>query len=237
MRFWLHSTVKTTALAPSVTLSIVAHAVLIGAAVRGTGINARELAVTIAQKIAYLPPPDRRGSRENVVEHLEYVAIGGGALLPATGEGTVQAQGGPLREPRVGDDVGITTRVQDKSTPDPSPDSVYSVLEVEERAARTAGSAAPAYPPELMKLGTEGRVYIRFVVDSSGRADPTSIEVLHSTHPLFAEAVRSTVPMMRFTPAMVGGRRVRQAVEQNFEFRITQTSSAPVEKTRSRRAP
>jgi TonB family protein len=223
---------------PSVTLSFVAHVLLVGAAVRGTAINARELAESIAQRVAYLPPPDRRGARENLVERLEYVEIGGGistALDRSARE--AQLQGGPRPEPRAGGDAGTSLKPQEASVADPVPDSVYSVLEVEERAARTMGSAAPAYPPELMKDGVQGSVYIRFVVDTSGRADSSSLEILYASHKQFAQAVRAAVPHMSFTPATVGGKRVRQAVEQNFDFRITPTAVTPPEQTRTKRNP
>jgi TonB family protein len=86
----------------------------------------------------------------------------------------------------------------------------------------------------MMKEGKEGGVFIRFVVDSTGRADSATIEVVRATHPLFAQSVRQAVPLMMFSPASVGGRHVRQAVEQNFEFRIT---AAPAEHTKTKPVP
>jgi TonB family protein len=236
MRFWLHSTAKTTSLGPSV-LSFVAHVALVGLAVRGTAISARELVESLSQRITYLPPPDRRGGRENTVERLEYVEIGGGANVPLEGKGGLLPQGGPRPEPHFGGDVGNAIHPKEKSTADASEDSVYSVLEVEERAVRTTNSAAPVYPADLMKEGTEGGVLIRFVVDTTGHADPSSVEVVRSTHPAFTASVRAAIPQMSFTPAMVGGRHVRQAVEQNFEFRITTPPPAVAEQTRTKRAP
>jgi len=236
MRFWLHSSVKTTALGPSV-LSFAAHVALVGLAVRGTAINARELIENVSQRITYLPPPDRRGGRETTVERLQYVEVGGGAIVPLEGIGGLQPQGGPRPQPRLGGDEGTTVRPKEESRAEQSQDSVYSVLEVEERAVRTATSAAPVYPAELMKEGTEGGVLIRFVVDTTGRADPATIEVVRTTHPAFAASVRAAVPQMSFTPAMVGGRHVRQAVEQNFEFRITTPPPTVAEQTRTKRSP
>ncbi len=220
---------------PSATLSLVAHLALIGAAVRGTAINARALDEAMQQIIAYLPPPDRRGSRENTVERLEYVEVGGGAPVLADGRGQVSAQGGPRPDPKVGDTHEVEAPPQEKSFAEPSQDSVYSVLEVEERAIRTTTSAAPSYPDKLMKDGTEGGVLVRFVVDTTGRADPNTLEIIRSTHPLFTASVREAVPQMAFTPAMVGGRHVRQAVEQNFEFRIV--IPPPVAATKTRKKP
>jgi TonB family protein len=237
MRYWFQSTAKGYALGPSATISFVAHVALIGAAIRSTEISARELVESIAQRIQYLPPPDRRGGKVSAVERLQYVDIGGGTPVPVVGAGDLAPQVGPRPTPKPGGEAGADRTTQEKSVIDPSPDSVYSVLEVEQQAVRSATSAAPAYPAELMKAGTEGRVFIRFVVDTSGHADSTTLEIVRATNPLFAESVRAAVPQMNFTPATVAGRRVRQTVEQNFEFRITPPAPAPVEQTRTKRAP
>jgi hypothetical protein len=42
---------------------------------------------------------------------------------------------------------------------------------------------------------------------------------------------------MRFSPAMVQGRKVRQMVEQRFQFRITPPVAAPAEHTRTNPVP
>jgi len=221
MRIWLHSTVKTTAFGPSSAFSVVAHAVLISAAVYGTGVRARAIEEAIAQRIFYLPPPDRRPSSENIVEHLQYLDVGTQAPVSAERQdGTVTSRAGVAAKSKVGGNAGSELQSQAPSLAHESTDSVYSILDVEESATRAEGSAAPAYPPELMKEGKEGGVFIRFVVDSSGHADSTTIEIVRASHPLFALAVRQAVPQMMFSPASMGGRHVRQAVEQNFEFRI-----------------
>jgi len=232
MRFWLQSAVNTTTFGPS-TFSVVAHAVLISAAVYGTGVRARAIEEAIAQRIFYLPPPDRRPSSENFVEHLQYLDVG--TQMPVTNDrqdGLVVAQAGEAARSRAGGNGGKEEETQAPALAEESRDSVYSILDVEESATRSEGSAAPAYPPELMKEGKEGGVFIRFVVDSTGRADSSTIEVVRATHPLFALAVRQAVPQMMFSPASMGGRHVRQAVEQNFEFRI-----APPEHTKTKPVP
>ena len=45
-------------------------------------------------------------------------------------------------------------------------------IEVDSAAERHPDSAAPTYPPELMKQGIEGYASVRFVVDTTGRVDP-----------------------------------------------------------------
>jgi TonB family protein len=239
MRIWLHSTAKGSSIGSSTAISVVAHVVLVGAAVYGTGVSARQLEQAIAERVSYLhylPPPDRRPSSADAVEHLRYMDLGTrGAVLAERADGRVVAPVGAAHTKQAGADQGEELHATAPSEAFESPDSVYSMLDVEETAARTAGSAAPIYPQDLMKAGTEGGVFIRFVVDSSGRADAASIEVIRSTHPSFTQSVRQAVPLMMFTPATVGGHHVRQLVEQNFEFKLTRP--APAEHTRVKPVP
>ncbi len=107
-------------------------------------------------------------------------------------------------------------------------EDAFSMVEVEQAAERDPASAAPVYPPLLMQQGIEGYAAMRFVVDSAGRVDLMSVRVLDTTRPEFAAAVKAAMPGMRFTPARLGNRPVRQLAEQLFAFKIlpTQTSDA-----------
>lgn len=96
----------------------------------------------------------------------------------------------------------------------------YQVLEVDSAATRDPSSAAPVYPPDLETRGIEGHVIIRFVVDSTGSVDLTTLLTVEATHGAFDRAVREALPRMRFRPAMVGDRPVRQLAEQLFKFEI-----------------
>ena len=66
----------------------------------------------------------------------------------------------------------------------------------------------------------EGVVQVTFVVGTNGRVEPSSIKVSSTPHRLFSEAVRSALLDMRFRPAEVGGRSVRQLVAQSFQFKL-----------------
>jgi protein TonB len=78
----------------------------------------------------------------------------------------------------------------------------------------------PRYPDQLRRVGIEGRVVVKFIVDTLGRVDPKTIEVLESSHDLFTAAVRETLVRLRFTPAMAGSRKVPAAAMMPFEFRL-----------------
>ncbi len=82
------------------------------------------------------------------------------------------------------------------------------------------GGTTPRYPDILRSAGVEGEVLAQFVVDTSGRVEMGSFKVLRSSHDLFVAAVRQALPGMKFIPAEVGGRHVKQLVQQPFSFGI-----------------
>ena len=97
----------------------------------------------------------------------------------------------------------------------------YFEFQVEKPVMQAPNSAVPRYPEILKSAGVEGEVLASFVVDTTGKAEPGSFKVLHATHELFASAVRSALPNMLFLPAEVGGKKVKQLVQQPFVFAIT----------------
>lgn len=99
-------------------------------------------------------------------------------------------------------------------------DSVFTATTVEKPAVPRGDNPTPIYPSSLRAALIEGTVVARFVVDTMGRAEPRSIVIVATTHPLFADAVRQTLLRSRYLPAMAGGRTVRQLVEQRFAFTI-----------------
>lgn len=78
----------------------------------------------------------------------------------------------------------------------------------------------PVYPPVLRTAGLEGRVVVRFVVDTLGRVEPGSFEVVETTHAGFVTSAEAAVAGSRFRAAKVRGRPVRQLVTQAVTFRI-----------------
>ncbi|MHB1222709.1 MAG: energy transducer TonB [Gemmatimonadaceae bacterium] len=96
----------------------------------------------------------------------------------------------------------------------------YLAFQVERQVAQLPGRGSPNYPSLLQSQGVTGRVVAQFVVDTTGHIEVGSFEVLESSHELFSAAVRRALPEMRFSPAEVGGRKVRQLVQQPFVFDI-----------------
>jgi len=79
---------------------------------------------------------------------------------------------------------------------------------------------APAYPETLRTAGISGTVRVQFVVDTTGRAELSSVRVIESSHELFTRAVIASLRQARFTSGEVSGRRVRTLVERSFRFDI-----------------
>lgn len=78
----------------------------------------------------------------------------------------------------------------------------------------------PAYPARLRALGVTGRVVVRVVVDTLGRAEAGSFTVVSTPHPGLVAPVRAALERALFRPGRVHGRAVRVLVEIPFEFRI-----------------
>ena len=100
-------------------------------------------------------------------------------------------------------------------------DQPYFEFQVEKPVVPAPGSAQPRYPDMLRQAGVEGEVLAQFVVDTTGRAEPGSLKILKSSHDMFVQSVKNALPQMRFIPAEVGGRKVKQLVQQPFSFSIT----------------
>ena len=98
----------------------------------------------------------------------------------------------------------------------------YFEFQVEKAASvRATTTPAPKYPAELRAANIEGEVLAQFTVDTAGAAVMETFKVLKSTHDLFTQAVKSALPAMRFNPALVGGRPVRQLVQMPFQFNLS----------------
>ena len=76
----------------------------------------------------------------------------------------------------------------------------------------------PIFPDSLMRAAVGGRVVAEFVVDINGKANMATFSAVQSTHEMFTEAVRGAVSSATFTPAWLGGKRVRQLVQLPFSF-------------------
>lgn len=102
-----------------------------------------------------------------------------------------------------------------------SADPTYFDFQVEHAVAPLRGNRPPRYPDMLRSANVEGEVLAQFVVGPDGYADVSTFKVLKSTHELFTQTVKEALGEMRFAPAYVGDRAVKQLVQMPFQFSLS----------------
>jgi TonB family protein len=76
----------------------------------------------------------------------------------------------------------------------------------------------PTYPSAAKGSGKAGFVHLRYFVNSTGCVEPRSLEILSATDSAFAEVARLSLRRSRFHPAQLGGRSVRQQIQQTIRI-------------------
>lgn len=203
-------------------LSVAAHALVVWTGFALTAGGRQLPADEREARVFFLLPPDRVQVPSRQIDDLQWGKLG--ADVENGRHSTVASPGLAISQPAAGrrggaDRAGARGQVPLGADLGP-PDSVFSVLDVDSTVERYDGSAAPAYPPELLAKGAEGTVYAQFVVDTTGHVDTTTVRVLSSPDPQFEASVRTALARMLFHPAKRGGHKVRQLVEQHFRFTI-----------------
>ncbi len=207
--------------------SILAHAGLVWLAV-GMSEGGRQIPADEREaRVFFLLPPDRVDARLRQTDIIQLGRLGGdlenGKHLTTPDEGRrMRERAYGARGP--GERSGARSELPFGPRTAFVPDTVFSVLEVDQMVERYDGSAAPVYPRDLLAVGAEGTVQATYVVDTTGLVDYATIEVVHSDDPRFTESVRTALGAMRFRPAKRSGKAVRQLVQQQFRFQITRAS-------------
>jgi protein TonB len=182
-----------------------------------------------AQKVNFMAPPEPV-KKDPAPTAPELVAV---PQVPKTSPVLVAPVDIPSALPeidltqRITDPNDFATRATTKAGPAVTPgtgdaplDREHFDFEVEKPATQAPNSAAPAYPDMLRQAGVEGEALVSFVVDTAGRVDLSTFKVVRASHDAFANAVKLALPRMRFFPAEIGNRKVRQLVQQPFSFAI-----------------
>ncbi len=213
-------------------VSIIIHSVLIAGALYATADAAIESDAEKQEKVEFVevkkdeppPPKDEPPPPPDVT------------VAPPPPKG-FQVLTAPIDIPDVIPDVDLTKKVTDEADfsgkgvaggvakgvaggTGPVTDQPYFEFQVEKPVVPAPGNPQPRYPSILEQGKVAGEVLAQFVVDTSGRAEMSTFKVLKSSHDLFADAVKTALPKMRFIPAEVGGRKVKQLVQQPFGFKI-----------------
>jgi len=215
-------------------VSLFAHSILIGATIAATREGPVAAIEEADEKVIFLVPMNRTTTPPPREESVRYMREGEKAGSGGF-EDKIVDKAAMRKAPVLG--LGAKEgRPEDASEPEvPNAvfDTVATAVDVDSMVTRFTDSAAPLYPSKLLELKIEGGAYVQFVVDTLGMVDTLSFRVISSTHPEFAESVREALPGMRFHPAILRSKKVRQLVEQPFMFKIV----APVPKQTTQAKP
>src|SRR4051812_17836827 len=217
--------------------SVIFHTVLIVAAVQGTLKASGKLEKMKQEKVEFVqvkkeePPPPKEQPKVEVPPDV--------VASPQPPKG-FQILSAPIKIPDVIPDIDLSkaaTREEDftgkgavggtargvtggVAAPLNSDQPLFD-FQVEKPAAANPSNQPPTYPNQLRAANIEGQVVAKFVVDTTGRADMKTFEVVKSDHELFTGAVRNVLPNYRFFPAELGGRKVKQLVQMPFVFTLS----------------
>ena len=218
--------------------SFVIHGVLISAAVYATYSVGNALEKPKAEKVEFVtvkkdePPPPK-----------EEVKPPPQVIMKAPPPKGFQVLTAPIKIPDVLPQIDMNKKVTDEAdfsgkgvaggiakgvaggTPAPAADAnqTYFEFQVEKQVSSVPGNPPPRYPDMLRSANVEGEVLAQFVVDTTGRADMSTFKVLKTTHDLFTNSVKAVLPNMKFFPAEVGGKKVKQLVQMPFQFNLTKS--------------
>ncbi len=107
------------------------------------------------------------------------------------------------------------------STPVPRPADGFFDFQVTQQVRQAPGNTPPDYPAMLQAANVEGEVTAQFVVNTDGTPDPATFRAVKSTNFLFTDAVKQSLPAMKFIPAMVGTQPVKQLTQMPFVFTLS----------------
>jgi protein TonB len=217
-------------------MSAVIHAAVISAAVYATAHATDALDKPKAEKVEFVtvkkdePPPPKETPKPPPPD----------VVMKAPPPKGFQVLTAPIKIPDVLPDIDLSksvTREEDFTgkgvaggtakgivggTPQPVNDNqTYFEFQVEKQVAVQPDNPRPRYPDMLRSSNVEGEVLAQFVVDTTGRADMSQFKVLKSTHDMFTNSVKAVLPNMKFYPAEVGGRKVKQLVQMPFQFNLS----------------
>src|SRR5271170_4606431 len=212
-------------LSASAAASIAAHALLIAAAVLAT---ARAAHPRPAAPERFIPlPVFRAPTRSPSPSRLTNRMDGNGSVGPAS---RLPSPPPTIDVPGPGQPVdagcsyaclsGWSTGT-DRAGPVAASDHPETAGAVDAQASATPGTPPPAYPPLMRDAGIGAHLTVQFIVDTTGHAGPPTViaaDVDGDARDAFLSAIRTSLARTRFRPATIADRRVRQLVQQQFDF-------------------
>jgi hypothetical protein len=87
---------------------------------------------------------------------------------------------------------------------------VYRDCAVSTKARLLTERVSPDYRPESSRRATCYSAEVMFVVDTLGRPETSTAQILHATNPEIGTSLVTMLPKLRYEPAQLNGRPVRQ---------------------------
>src|SRR5207237_1245049 len=160
LKLWREEYIRPDQRAAGTLTSVAVHAAIITFAVLAT--NPPEGFVrglyTLANKVVYVAPPSRVPNTDGSSKQLKFVdaaPVGEGSGFARGPIGAEQVKQVGVLSPQPGD-LGTEQTNTIESRQYASYDTVFTIAEVDSAVSVDPASAAPAYPPALLKLGVEG---------------------------------------------------------------------------------
>jgi TonB family protein len=221
--------------AGSVTTSALSHALLVALAVASTrgALDAARIAPPENEILLFVPrapepppPPTRTEKPATIVNLADPPPRGFQTVPPVTEIPTVipriDLNQRPF-DPRDFTGRGIEGGVADGVVGGTGPVRMGEIYQATTNLpgflpAMVLSQPTPEYPAALASVGIEGRVEIQFVVDTTGKVEPSSIEVVKSTQVGFEPAARTAIEGSLFRPARLSNVPVRQLTRQSIKF-------------------
>lgn len=92
------------------------------------------------------------------------------------------------------------------------PDIVYTSSDVDEKPRRVSGPPV-VYPPELLRRQVRGRAVVGLIIDTLGRAEEHSIDIVATPDSGMNSAIRTMILGATFAPGRRHGKKVRTLTE------------------------
>jgi protein TonB len=202
-------------------VSVVAHAVIITAAIVATmNVGQGNTSVRVDTAMVYLAQQQHQEEKLPEQHPLALdVPLKGFQTVVAPSEIPSSIPPVNLQEQFNPSDYSGTGVEGGKATGVAPVGEVYLEAIVEEKPSVLA-APQPPYPELLRQAGVQGRVLIRAIIDTSGRAEPGSVQIVQSPNPGFDQPSRAWMQRALFRPARVHGRAVRVLVEVPLDYRI-----------------
>ena len=165
---------------------------------------------------ALVPPREIPSSITPEPEGVEPVDPG----APIT-SGDPNAPGDPNARPS-GEDPGATAQPGNAGPTEPYGVEAVHVGPSLENMREVQRTLQRLYPQPLRDSGVTGTVVLRFVIGTDGRVEPSTVQVVSTTHPAFGDAAIEAAKKLRFEPAKVNGKSVRVLTSMPIRWQLNQ---------------